>query len=80
MGEPEVQAMVISTGVARFDDGWNVVLRDPSGELLVFDPTFPTEEEAMAKAKEITGALLKAYRDDGLIAFNTDHETGDIIE
>lgn len=46
----------IRVGIAEFADGWNVVL-EHGGQRRVCDPTFATEAEAEAKAKELASAL-----------------------
>lgn len=43
----------IRTGVMRFDDGWNVIVRWNDDPPLVYDPTYATEAEAEAKAVEV---------------------------
>lgn len=43
-------------GVAEYEDGWNVVIQI-GGNMMVFDPSFPTEAEAAAKADEVRDAL-----------------------
>lgn len=45
-------------GVARFPDGWNVVV-DCGGQREVYDPTFATEAEAEAKARELSANLRR---------------------
>jgi hypothetical protein len=46
----------VRLGVARFDDGWNVIA-DIGGKRQVYDPTFATEAEAEAKAHECAALL-----------------------
>ena len=55
-----VRALV---GVARFDDGWNVIV-NIGGRVEVYDPTFATEVEAEAKAAEVSKSLRALGRRD----------------
>lgn len=48
----------VRTGVAQFDDGWNVVTVI-DGKTKVYDPTFATEEEAEAVAREVAANFRK---------------------
>jgi hypothetical protein len=61
-----VRPVRIRTGVARFDDGWNVVI-EFDGRRKVCDPTFTTEAEAEAKAQEVAAELRATMRDVGLV-------------
>lgn len=58
--ERQYPAMVrFRTAVARFSDGWNVVVQFGDEKPQVYDPTFATEAEAEAKAREVS-AMFKA--------------------
>jgi hypothetical protein len=46
----------VRVGVARFDDGWNVIV-SCDGVITVYDPTFPTEAEAQAMAAKAGEAI-----------------------
>lgn len=48
-------------GVTRFSDGWNVVVK-VGDNVSVYDPTYETEEEAVAKAEEVS-ALLRRHHE-----------------
>lgn len=52
-------------GVARFPDGWNVV-SEIDGGVRVYDPTFATEAEAEAKARELSAAVREQFDERGL--------------
>jgi hypothetical protein len=56
----------VRTGIARFSDGWNVVV-EIDGEPTVWDPTFATEAEAEAKRAEMSAYLRRQARDRGLL-------------
>ncbi len=49
----------IRTGVARFADGWNVVVNF-DGQVSVYDPTYATEAEAETKANELAAGYRAA--------------------
>lgn len=51
-------AVRVRTGVARFPDGWNVVV-EVDGKRSVYDPTFATEAEAVAKAAEVAAVFRR---------------------
>lgn len=60
MGEGSFpRAVRIRTGIAQFDDGWNVVV-EFDGDRKVYDPTFATEAEAEARADELAASLRRA--------------------
>lgn len=48
----------IRVGVRCYPDGWNVVV-EMNGKQKVYDPTYATEAEAVAKAEEV-GRKLRA--------------------
>lgn len=48
----------VRTGIARFDDGWNVVV-EFDGARNVYDPTYATEAEAWAKAREVAAVFRR---------------------
>lgn len=50
----------VRLGVAKFEDGWNVIA-DIGGRREVYDPTFDTEAEAEAKAHEVADALRSQH-------------------
>lgn len=52
----------VKVGVARFDDGWNVVV-DLGGQRRVYDPTVSTEAEALALASKVSAAFRSAMPD-----------------
>lgn len=56
----------IRTGVARFDDGWNVVV-EFDGQRKVYDPTYATEAEAEAKANEVARSMRSVFADVGMV-------------
>lgn len=56
MSDEFPRAVRIRTGIARFPDGWNVVV-NVDGDVKVYDPTFATEAEAEAKAREVARAM-----------------------
>jgi hypothetical protein len=41
----------VKIGIARFPDGWNVVV-EYNGQPRVYDPTFATEAEAEERARD----------------------------
>lgn len=49
----------VRLGVARFDDGWNVVI-EFDGKRQVYDPTVPTEQDALALLPAVRRALRNA--------------------
>jgi len=51
-----VHNLSVRVGIAKFDDGWNVIV-DLGGKVSVYEPTFATEAEAEAKALEAIEAL-----------------------
>lgn len=59
-------ALRVRVGVARFDDGWNVVV-SYGGQVEVYDPTFPTEAEADAKRRELADAFCEQLAQSGLV-------------
>lgn len=75
-----VEVAKFQIGVAHFGDGWNVIVQDPDGGVSIFEPTFPNEEDAQQLAGEASKRLLSELHERGFIAFNTDHDTGEIIE
>ena len=49
----------IRVGVGRFSDGWNVIVDKGEG-IETYEPTFATEAEAEAKAKEVSETIRRA--------------------
>lgn len=61
----EVHPLRLRFGVARFDDGWNVVV-EVDGSRRVYDPTFATEAEALAVSHGLAETIRAAMRRDGI--------------
>lgn len=59
---PMTSHLRIRVGVARFDDGWNVIA-EINGRKEVYDPTYATEAEAEAKAADLSRAIRQAGSD-----------------
>jgi hypothetical protein len=68
----------LSTGVAELAEAGTS--RIINGDVLIHDTAFPTQEEAKDVAQALAHALLEHYRNEGAIAYRTDHQTGEIIE
>jgi hypothetical protein len=56
----------VRVGVARFHDGWNVVV-EFDGKRNVYDPTYATEAEALAKADEAGPVIRRTFLDNGAV-------------
>ena len=76
----DVEVAKFQIGIAHFGQGWNVIVQDPEGGISIFEPTFPSEAEAQELAGVASRRLLSELHERGFIAFNTDHDTGEIIE
>lgn len=76
----DIESGSFQIGIVEFDDGWSVAMRDPDGDLYIFEPTVASEEEARALVTRASATLLEVCHERGLIAFKTDHATGEIIE